>query len=131
MRTTIQTIANGPKAAGPYSLGVIAEGKFLFVAGQGPFNPKIGKLERGTIEEQTELTLNNIKSIVEAANAKMENVISCRVFLQPLTTETFQSMNRVYEKFWKSNPPVRTTIGCQLLNMDVEIDCIVLLTKNS
>lgn len=125
MKTTISQIPHGPKAAGPYSLGVIAEGKFLFVSGQGPFDSQTGKYERGTIEEQTQLTLSNIQKIVEAAGAKLEDVVSCRVFLQPLDSSTFSRMNQVYEKFWGSHPPARTTIGCQLLNMDVEIDCIV------
>lgn len=127
MKKLITTVANGPKAAGPYSLGVIAEGKFLFVSGQGPYNPKTGKYERGTIAEQTQQTLENIKGVVEAGGGKMENVVSCRVYLQPLDLQTFAAMNQVYEKFWPSNPPVRTTIGCQLLQMDVEIDCVVLL----
>ncbi len=129
MKTVINNVPNGPKAAGPYSLGVIAEGKFLFVAGQGPYNPTTGKFERGTITEQTELTLNNVKAIVEAAGGKMENAVSCRVYLQPLDTQTFEQMNNVYKKFWGPNPPVRTTVGSQLLNIDVEIDCIVVLDK--
>ena len=127
MKTTITQVPNGPKAAGPYSLGVITEGRLLFVSGQGPFNPQTGKFERGTIEEQTERTLQNVKTIVEAAGGKMENAIRCGVFLQPLDTHTFGQMNKVYEKFWGPNPPARTTIGCQLLNMDVEIDCVVAL----
>ena len=129
MKTMINHVLNGPKPAGPYSLGIIADGKFLFVAGQGPYNPKTGKVERGTIEEQTELTLNNIKAIIETAGGKMENAVSCRVFLQPLDTQTFERMNKVYQKFWGSTPPVRTTIGAQLLNIDVEIDCIVALDR--
>lgn len=125
MKKVINNVPNGPKPAGPYSLGVVAEGKFLFVAGQGPFNPKTGNYERGTIEQQTELTLNNIKAIVEAAGAKMENAVSCRVFLQPLDRDTFDKMNGVYKKYFGENPPVRTTVGSQLLGIDVEIDCIV------
>lgn len=59
----------------------------------------------------------------------MENAVSCRVFLQPLDTQTFERMNKVYQKFWGPNLPARTTIGCQLLNIDVEIDCIVAIDK--
>src|ERR1043165_5047087 len=123
MKTVISNVPNGPRAAGPYSLGVIAEGKLLFVSGQIPFNPKTGKVERGTIEEQTELVLNNIKSIVEAGGAKMENAVSCRVFLSAFNAETFAKMNGVYQKYWGSSPPARTTVGCQLLHIDVEIEC--------
>ncbi len=127
MKIIINDVPNGPKPAGPYSLAVVASGKFAFIAGQGPYDPKTGKYERGTIAQQTELTLQNIQRIVEAAGGKMENVVSCRVFLQPMTSETFQQMNKVYEKFFPRTPPVRTTIGAQMFNIDVEIDCIVAL----
>lgn len=127
MRKTIRTVANAPQPKGPYSTGVLAEGKFLFVSGQGPYNSATGLLERGSIEEQTERTLKNIQIIVEAAGGNMANVVSCRVFVQSLDDETFGYMNRAYEKYFGEEPPARTTIGCQLRNMDVEIDCIVVM----
>ena len=127
MKQVISSLPNGLKTQGPYSLGVIAQGKFLFIAGQGPYNVKTGKFERGTVEEQTELTLNNIKAIIEAAGGSMENVVSCRVFLQPNDMQIWERMNAVYKKFFGSNFPVRTTVGCQLLHIDVEIDCIAVL----
>jgi 2-iminobutanoate/2-iminopropanoate deaminase len=127
MKTTITQVNNGPKAAGPYSLGVIAAGKILFIAGQIPFNPATGKVERGTIEEQTQLALNNIKSIIDAAGAKVENAVACRVFLSAFDTETFQKMNGVYQKFFGPSYPTRTTIGCQLMGFDVEIECTVVM----
>jgi 2-iminobutanoate/2-iminopropanoate deaminase len=120
-----QDVPNGPKAGSQYSLAVIAEGRFMFVTGQGPYNPATGKKDRGTIERQTELTLANLKAVIEAAGGKLSDVVSCRVFLQPLTHETFAAMNKVYDGYWGKNPPARTTIGCELLDMDVEIDCVV------
>ena len=129
MRIAITNLPNAPQPKGPYSSAVIAEGKFIFVSGQGPYDPATGVLERGSIEEQTERTLKNIQAIVEAAGGRMANVVSCRVFLQSIDDETFASMNRAYEKFFLTEPPTRTTIGCQLRNMDVEIDCIVLMAE--
>ncbi len=120
-------VPNGAPAAGPYSLGVIAEGKFLYVSGQGPYDPATGGLVRGDIAKQTELVLQSVKHIVEAAGVGLENIVSCRVYLQPLTLETFQAMNAVYAQFFGPHKPARTTIGATLLNMDVEIDAIVVL----
>ncbi len=125
MKKSITEVPNGPVAKGPYALGVVVEGKLLFVSGQGPYNPKSGTMERGSIAEQTELTLRNVKAIVEAAGGRMENAVNCRVYLQPLTAQTFDEMNQVYRRFWGDTPPTRTTIGATLLNMDVEIDCVV------
>lgn len=34
-------------------------------------------------------------------------------------------MNEAYAEFFGEPKPARTTVGCQLLNIDVEIDCIV------
>jgi 2-iminobutanoate/2-iminopropanoate deaminase len=121
----LSSFKNSPPVGGPYSLAVETTGRLLFVSGQGPWDPKTEKFERGSIADQTTLTLENIKRVVEAAGGKMENVVSCRVFLQPLNEETFGSMNGVYKTYFPKDQPVRTTVGCQLLNIDVEIDCVV------
>ena len=54
-------------------------------------------------------------------------MVSCRVYLQPLDGQTFAEMNGVYEEFFGPSKPARTTVGTQLLNIDVEIDCVALL----
>ncbi len=128
MKKCITQIPGLPAPKLPFSSGVIAEGKFLFVAGQGPYDPEVGTFVRGSVGEQTRLTLECIKRIVETAGATMDDVVSCRVFLQQITEKTFAELNTAYEAFFGENKPVRTTIGCQLLNIDVEIDCIVHLS---
>lgn len=125
MKKATNDVKNGPTASAQYSLAIEAEGRFLFVTGQGPYDPATGKKDRGTIERQTELTLKNLKAVIEAAGGRIEDTVSCRMYLQPLTHETFAAMNRVYAAFWGPVPPTRTTIGCQLLDMDVEADCVV------
>lgn len=127
MKHCITNVPDLPQSGVPYSPGVVAEGKFLFVSGQGPFDPKEKKFVRGSVAEQTELTLACVRRIIEAAGARVEDVVSCRVFLQQLTEKNFAEMNAAYGAFFGANPPARTTIGCQLLNIDVEIDCVVRL----
>ncbi len=126
----IKSVTGGANPSGPYSLGVIAEGKFLFVAGQGPWDEASKSYVRGTIAEQTQRTLESVRRIVEAAGAEMKDVVQCRVFLQPLNEQTFQEMNAVYEQYWAEDAaPARTTVGCTLLGIDVEIDCVVRLPE--
>ncbi len=111
----------------PYSLGTVAEGKFIFLAGCGPFDPKVGGFVRGSIEEQTRLTLETLQRIAKEAGGDLRNAVSCRVFLQQLTETNFAAMNKAFTAFFGEDRPVRTTIGAQLLNIDVEIDAIIKL----
>lgn len=127
MKTLLRDVPDGPKAIGPYSLGVVAEGRFVFVSGMTPFDPATGKIERGTVSEQTELVLENIRRVLNASGATMDNVVSCRVYLSTLTKDTFQEMNAVYARFFGDSLPARATIGAQLLGFDVEIECIASL----
>ena len=55
-----------PAAIGPYSQGVVAGG-FVYVSGQIPLDPATGELVGGSIEEQTERVIANLKAILEAA----------------------------------------------------------------
>lgn len=125
MNQFINNVPDLPKTTSPYSAGVIAEGKFLFISGQGPFDPTVGRFVRGSVTEQTNLTLACLKRVIEAAGARVDDIVSCRVFLQMLTESSFAELNAAYGAFFGPNKPARTTIGCQLLNIDVEIDCIV------
>ncbi len=124
----ITQLSDSPtKLGGPYSLATIAEGKFAFLSGCGPFDPEIGAFVRGPIEEQTRLTLEALQRVAKEAGGDMKNAVSCRVYLQQLTEANFAAMNAAYAEFFGENRPARTTIGCQLLNIDVEIEAIIKL----
>ena len=128
MKSPIAAFAGSPPALGPYSLGVVAEGKFVFVSGMTPYDPAQGKIDRGSITRQTELVIENIKNVLEQGGATLANVVSCRVYLSDLTPENFQEMNAVYAKYFNEAKPARATIGAQLPpGFDVEIECIAVL----
>jgi 2-iminobutanoate/2-iminopropanoate deaminase len=127
MRQCITSVPAGPSAIGPYSLAVAAEGKFLFVSGMTPMDPATGQMHNGPVGEQTRLVLENMRKVVEGAGAKLTDVVSCRVFLAQLTEKNFAEMNAVYKEFFQGDYPARTTVGVQLMNMLVEIECVVRL----
>jgi 2-iminobutanoate/2-iminopropanoate deaminase len=128
MKSPIAAFAGSPPALGPYSLGVVAEGKFVFVSGMTPYDPAQGKIDRGSIARQTELVIENIKNVLEQGGATLANVVSCRVYLSDLTPENFQAMNEVYAKYFGESKPARATIGAQLPpGFDVEIECVAAL----
>ena len=111
-----------PKPLGPYSHAVVAGG-FVYVAGQGPINPKTQKMELGDIKSETRLELANISNILKAANSSLENVVKVSVFLTDLND--FEALNEVYREFFKDNFPARTTVQAVLrTGRKIEIDCI-------
>ncbi len=114
---------NAPQPLGPYSQGIKA-GNFLFVAGQGPIDPKTGQMSSEEIETQTRQTLENIKAIVEASGLSMRDLVKVSIFLK--NVDDFRKMNEVYKTFFPENPPARTTVEAKLPapGMLIEIDAI-------
>jgi 2-iminobutanoate/2-iminopropanoate deaminase len=127
MRQCFTAVPDGPSAIGPYSLAVAAEGKFLFVSGMTPMDPATGQMNKGPVAEQTRVVLENLRKVVEGAGGRLADVVSVRVFLAQLTEKNFAEMNAVYQEFFRGDYPARTTVGAQLLNMQVEIECVVRL----
>jgi 2-iminobutanoate/2-iminopropanoate deaminase len=127
VKNSIAAFPGSPPALGPYSLGVAAEGKFLFISGMTPFDPVTGKIDRGTVSRQTELVLENIKKVLAAGGSSLAEVVSCRVYLSNLTAENFREMNEVYARYFGESRPARATIGAQLMSFDVEIECVAVL----
>jgi 2-iminobutanoate/2-iminopropanoate deaminase len=114
-----------PAPAGAYSPGIVAEGRLVFVSGQGPLRD--GQIVHGTIEEETEIVLDNLRTIVEAAGATLADVVRVGVFLADLGD--FAAMNAVYERVFPAPLPARTTVGAQLPGIKVEIDCVAVLPE--
>ena len=77
----------------------------------------------GTIEEETERTMENIKAIVESAGASMGDIVKCTVYLKDISD--FDRYNEVYARYFPEIKPSRTTVETGLgKNIKVEIDCI-------
>jgi len=114
-----------PAPKGPYSPAVRANG-LVFVSGQGPVDPGTGEVLRGSVEQQTELVLQNIRTILEEAGSSLDLVVKTNVYLDKI--EDFAAMNGVYATFFPKDPPARTTIEAANLPLGiaVEIDVIAL-----
>lgn len=115
------TAASLPKPAGPYSHAIVA-GNTIYVAGQGPFDPRTGKMPEA-FEEQAAQVLENVKAVVEAAGATLADVVKVNVYLTDLNN--FAKMNEVYRRYFPEPFPARATVGTQLLGgMGIEVECI-------
>ncbi len=124
MKEIIST-QRGPKAIGPYSQAIKANG-FLFVSGQIPIDPQTNQMMEGDITRQTERVLENLKGIVEAAGSSLDRVVKTTVYLKDLSD--FAAMNEVYGRYFPSASPARATVEVARLPRDVriEIDLIAL-----
>lgn len=124
MREIVST-EHGPKAIGPYSQAVKANG-FVFVSGQVAIDPKTQQVIEGDIAKQTERVLENLKGIVEAAGSSLHKVVKTTVFLKDMGE--FAAMNEVYARYFPAAPPARATVEVARLPKDVrvEIELIVL-----
>jgi 2-iminobutanoate/2-iminopropanoate deaminase len=117
-------VAGAPKPQGPYSSAVRA-GDFVFVSGQGPVDATSGKMQaEASVQEQTRLVLHNLRTILRACGADLQDVVKCSVFLSD--AKDFSAMNEVYAEIFGSNKPTRTTVAAGMVaeGMKVEIDCV-------
>jgi len=113
----------GSRPGGAYSPGIIAEGRFLYVAGQVP--TRDGVVVGETAAEQTIVALENMAAVLDAAGASLADVVRCGVFLSDMAD--FAEMNEAYAASFPEPLPARTTVGVSLLGFKVEIDCVAVL----
>jgi 2-iminobutanoate/2-iminopropanoate deaminase len=115
-----------PKAIGPYSQAIIANG-FVFCSGQTPIDPATGNLVPGGIEEQTHQVFKNLKAVLAAAGTDLEHVIKSNVFLKDMNN--FATMNGIYASYFTGSPPARSTVEVARLPKDcmVEIEMVALV----
>ena len=104
-RAEIRT-ERAPQAIGPYSQGIRAGG-FLFTSGQIPLRPS-GDLVSGDIRAEARQALENVRAVLEAGGARMEDVVKTVVFLVDLAD--FSMVNEVYAGFFPSPPPARSCV---------------------
>jgi 2-iminobutanoate/2-iminopropanoate deaminase len=125
MREKVES-QGAPAPIGPYSQGIVASGRFLFVAGQTPKDPRTGQMPQD-FKSQAERCLENVKAIVEAAGATLADAVKINVYLKDLAN--FPIFNEVYGKYFAQPYPARTTVGADLPGggVQVEIDAIVAL----
>ncbi len=120
MSKKVISIPDAPKL--PFSPAIRA-GDYIFVSGQVGFVNATGKEVKGT-EAQTRLCLENMKRVLVAAGASLDDVVKVNVFLR--NEEDFAKMNEVYQGYFPGDKPARSTVvaGLALPNMLIEIDCI-------
>ena len=114
-----------PAAIGPYSQAV-SVGDLLFTSGQIALDPASGEVVGTTIEEQTTQVMKNIGAILEANNAKFENVVKTTCFLANMSD--FGKFNEIYGKYFTSKP-ARSCVAVKELPKNVLCEVEVIAYK--
>jgi 2-iminobutanoate/2-iminopropanoate deaminase len=126
-RYMAKQVVSGTRPGGAYSPGIIAEGRFVYVAGQVPVRD--GVVAGETAAEQTLVALDNVAAVLAAAGAGLEDVVRCGVYLSDMAD--FAAMNAAYQERFPAPLPARTTIGVTLApGFKVEIDCVAVLPSD-
>ena len=125
MKKVIST-TNAPAAIGPYSQAIEVTG-MVFASGQIPVNPATGEIPEG-IEAQAEQVLNNVKNLLAAAGASMEQVVKTTVFIQNM--DDFGKVNEIYSTYFTGAFPARSCVEVARLPKDLLIEVEVTAIKD-
>lgn len=123
MKETIKA-TNAPAAIGPYSHAVLT-GNLMFLSGQIAINPATGEMPDG-IKEQTAQAIANIKAILAAKGANLNNVVKTTVYLAEMSL--FSEMNEVYAKEFSEPFPARSAIAVKELPKRALVEIEVIAT---
>jgi 2-iminobutanoate/2-iminopropanoate deaminase len=117
---------DAPAAIGPYSQAIAAN-NLLFISGQLPIDPVIGKIMDGDIASRTRQIIKNAQAIAKEAGADLHQVVKTTIFLTDLAD--FQEVNSAYASFFTEAPPARSTVQVAALPLgsNIEIEFVLAL----
>jgi len=105
----------------------IVTGDLVYTSGQIGVDSKTGQIVEGGIEAQTEQVFRNLEAVLTAAGSSIEHVVKATVFLADMND--YNTMNELYKKHFKGDPPARTTVQVARLPRDarIEIEVVAVL----
>ena len=111
-------------SSGPYTPGIVSGG-FLFIAGQ--VGIKADGTIGATIEEQTQLVIENLGNILRAAGCDFKDVVKATTYITK--PEYLQAYNKIYMEYFPEPRPARATVIAGLVDEKfwIEIEAIAKL----
>tara|TARA_B100000927_G_scaffold128660_2_gene103625 strand:+ start:15189 stop:15572 length:384 start_codon:yes stop_codon:yes gene_type:complete len=127
VKKEIITTLNAPAPIGPYNQAV-KTGNTLYISGQIPLKASSMELLNGTIKEETQLVMENLQSILEAAGMTFENVVKSSIFIDDM--KNFGEVNQVYGAYFDNDTaPARETVAVKTLPKSVRIEISMIAVK--
>ncbi len=121
-------VIGGPLVIGGRRLTLskaIRAGDNVYLTGQVPFQDG-QPMTTGTIEEQTRVTLDQVREILEEAGCALSDVVKTMVWLRDRAD--FPGFNQVYGEYFPEDPPARSAVVSELL-VDVRVEIEVVAYK--
>lgn len=120
MKKEIITTLNAPAPLGPYNQAVKA-GNTLYISGQIPLIVKTMEIFKGTIKEETQLVMQHLNAVLEAAEMNFSQVVKTSIFLENM--DYFGQVNEVYGSYFDNDTaPARETVAVKTLPKGVRIE---------
>lgn len=110
-----------PTPSGAYSQAIIA-GDFMFLAGQGPFDPD-GNLVGESFADQVRQVFANLAAVAAEGGRTLADAVRVGVYLNDM--DTFKEMDAIYRLTFPEPLPARTTIGTPLPGFGIEVDAVL------
>ena len=123
-RKIIKT-SKAPKAIGVYSQGVETK-DLIFTSGQIPLTAE-GVLVEGDFEAESIQVINNIEAVLNHSGSDLSDIVKITVYLTDLSL--FPRLNKVFEKFFKNDPPARSAVEVSALPMQVRVEMEAIALK--
>lgn len=123
MKKEIINTEKAPAALGPYSQAIKA-GNTIYVSGQIPLIPETMEIISDDVQEQTKQSLENVKAVLEAAGATLNDVVKASVFIKDMND--FAKINEIYATYFTENKPARACIEVARLPKDVKVEIEVI-----
>lgn len=126
MKKIIQT-TKAPAPIGPYNQAVLS-GNTLYTSGQIAINPATGELQLGSIQEETQLVMENMKAVLAAADMTFDNVVKTSIFISDMNN--FAEINKVYASYFDdATAPARETVEVANLPKFVNVEISMIAIK--
>jgi 2-iminobutanoate/2-iminopropanoate deaminase len=118
--------ANAPAPGGHYSQAVIYNNT-IYISGQLPINPFTGEKVAGSIEDQTQQVLDNLKIILKDAGSDLSKVVKTTVYISDISL--WGEVNKIYTSFFGNHKPARSVVPTRELHYGflIEIEAIAAL----
>ena len=121
------SIKNAPAPVGPYSQAIL-HNNMLYASGQIAINPKTNELIIHNLSKEVNQVMENIASLLQAAEMNWDDVIKCSIFLKDI--DNFELVNDIYASYFNKSFPARETVEVARLPKDVNVEISFIASKD-